>query len=161
MRNSVFKKLFLALSILMTSASTSVNAAWAEETALVKDEIKTLKLSPTQSNALKLLRTDQTQEAQKLLEDYFKAKKTSQDWDLLYLLSALQWKNEDFQSAEANLQIVLKNTQDLRQRVFVVKRIGDCHYEMRNFENALKYYDTAVDAASKLDSNDPLRLKTL
>jgi hypothetical protein len=83
----------------MTSASTSVNAAWAEETALVKDEIKTLKLSPTQSNALKLLRTDQTQEAQKLLEDYFKANKTSQDWDLLYLLSALQWKNEDFQSA--------------------------------------------------------------
>ncbi len=143
----------------MTSASTSVNAAWAEESALVKDEIKTLKLSPTQTNALKLLRTDQTQEAQKLLEDYFKANKTSQDWDLLYLLSALQWKNEDFQSAEANLQIVLKNTQDLRQRVFVIKRIGDCHYEMRNFENALKFYDNAIDAASKLDSNDPLRLK--
>ncbi|QQR58786.1 MAG: hypothetical protein IPG59_04625 [Candidatus Melainabacteria bacterium] len=55
MRNSVFKKLFLALSILMTSASTSVNAAWAEESALVKDEIKTLKLSPTQTNALKLI----------------------------------------------------------------------------------------------------------
>lgn len=159
MRNSVFRKLFLALSIIITGASTSVNAAWAEETALVKDEIKTLKLSPTQSNALKLLRTDQTQEAQKLLEDYFKANKTSQDFELLYLLSALQCKNEDFQSAEANLQIVLKNTQDLRQRVFVIKRIGDCHYEMRNFENALKFYDAAVDASSKLEKDDPLRLK--
>jgi len=159
MRNSVCRKLFLALSIFLTSAIASMPAAWAKPTEQIRDEIKTLKLSPTQQNALDLLRTDKIQEAQKLLEDYFKANKNSQDWDLLYLLSALQWKSEDFQSAEANLQIVLKNTADKRQRIYVIKRIADCQYEMRNFENALKYYDTAIGEASKLDSDDPLRLK--
>lgn len=150
MRSSGIKNLLLSLSILLTS-SFAIPAHG--------EDIKTLKLSPTQSKALDLLRKDKTQEAQKFLEDYFKANKTSQEWDMLYLLSALEWKNEDFQSAEANLQTVLNNTKDARQRIYVIKRIADCHYEMRNFENALKYYDTAIQAANKLNDDDPIRLK--
>lgn len=150
MRSSGIKNLLLSLSILLTS-SFAIPAHG--------EDIKTLKLSPTQSKALDLLRKDKTQEAQKFLEDFFKANKTSQEWDMLYLLSALEWKNEDFQSAEANLQTVLNNTKDARQRIYVIKRIADCHYEMRNFENALKYYDTAIQETNKLDNDDPLRLK--
>lgn len=150
MRGSGFKNLLLSLSILLTSSfAIPANA----------DDIKTLKLSPTQSKALDFLRADKTQEAQKLLEDYFKTNKTSQEWDMLYLLSALEWKNEDFQSAEANLQIVLKNTTDPRQKIYVIKRIADCQYEMRNFENALKFYEHAIAETSKLDNDDPIRLK--
>lgn len=152
------KNQIIALSILLSLAMPS--ASFAQDQAPLKQALETLNLNETQLQTLALVRQDKIDEAQKLLEDYFKSNKgRTKDSELVYFLSALQWKNEDYKAAENNLQEVLKSTTEPVKKTYLLKRIADCHYQMRNFENALKYYDLAIAECSKLDENAAVKVK--
>ena len=158
MPNFRTKSLILALSLSFMTAMPQ--EAFSQNAAPFKPELETLNLSPIELEALALVRAGKLDEAQTLLEGYFKKNKsTAKNSELVYFLSALQWKNEDYKAAESNLQEVLRSAKNEKQKVFVLKRIGNCHYQLRNFEEALKYYDLAIAECAKLEENAPVKMK--
>lgn len=99
----------------------------------------------------------QLQEQLKLEKD--SARKTN----LSYLLSAVERLGENYESAIKYLHDVEssmsepKSQEELLKRALLLKRIGDCDYNLRDLKSALSHYQSALNITSQLTQDSPLR----
>lgn len=99
----------------------------------------------------------QLQEQLRLEKD--DARKTN----LSYLLSAVERLGENYESAIKYLHDVEntmsepKSQEELLKRALLLKRIGDCDYNLRDLKSALTHYQSALNIASHLAQDSPLR----
>src|SRR5262249_48672174 len=120
---------------------------------------------PTEQQAVDLLSDGKNAEAQQLLTQFIKSKKgAAVDTDVYYLLALTEFNDGDYKSTITELQRVLDASQidpikDPRHKIWLLKRIGDCYFNLRRMPEALEQYKAALLAAKALSPNDTLTAK--
>jgi acylglycerol lipase len=131
------------------------NAASASDAESSFDEI--------QSRAFVLVMSEKLEDALKLVESAVKQEKNpAKRLNLTYLLSAIEYMDEDYDRAITHLQTVLdaqpapKTPADHLNHILILKRIGDCYYGNRNVQPALSHYNAALLETAVLPADNNL-----
>jgi alpha-beta hydrolase superfamily lysophospholipase len=127
-------------------------------------EIENLPESPVIKQAVDLLSDSKNQEAKQVLLDAAKSKdSTESSADVFYLLALTEFNDGDLKAAAADLQRVLDMPaippRDARSQALLLRRIGDCYFDLRDFAKARSNYQSALTSAASLSAADALLAK--
>lgn len=158
--------LSLSLVMLTLGASGMVSPAVAEGVALKPAAFEAGAASnqadgsfdDVQSKAFIMVMSGNLQDSRKLVEGAIKEEKGNarRRTNLYYLLSAIEFMDEEYKKAISHLDIVREampapvTQADHLNHILLLKRLGDCYYAERDTEPALAQYRTALLECSAL-----------
>ncbi|MEZ4535636.1 MAG: alpha/beta fold hydrolase [Cyanobacteriota/Melainabacteria group bacterium] len=127
-------------------------------------------IDPEQAKALELFQAGQIEEVRTFLnsgiEEAKRSKDPNREISLLYFLALLERWEDSGKKAIGHLHRIetiqsKRSDAQIRAQMTLSRRLGDCYYDDRKLDAAIRYYNAALISANYLNDADYLRQELL